>query len=118
MGQIDKVASSELATRQVARRACGSLELMCRQLTGPGTLVASPLAKEEGLADASVWANGRTCIAKEGSIGSEVLILREWRGAHELRDNDGITPAAKEGRLAGVDMWAIGGPARPERISE
>ena len=90
---------------------------MRRQLTGPGTLAASPLAKGEGLADASVWANGRTCIAKEGSVGSKVLILREWQGAHKLRDNNGITPAAKEGRLAGVDVWAIGGPARPERTN-
>ena len=77
---------------------------MHRQLTGPGTLAASPLTKRERLAGASVWANGRTCIEREGSVGSKVLILREWRGAHEPRDNDGITPTAKEGRLAGVDV--------------
>ena len=103
--------SEEVAKRRAtceasskAGKAVGNLGSMHRQLTGPGTLVASPLTKRERLAGASVWANRRTCVAKEGSVGSEVLILRECRGAHEPRDNDSIAPTAKEGRLAGVDV--------------
>ena len=46
------------------------------------------------------------------------MVVRERRGALEPRDNDGITPTAKEGGLAGVDVWAIGGPAKPERANE